>query len=412
MPQSRHDQRERSTLSSEYNQLVSRLEAAGTDTGAVESALRAQRVETPSWAYAGQGTRFSMFLQPGLPRDVLEKLEDAAEVHRLTGVCPSVAIHIPWDEVDDYSVLALQAERLGLEIGAINPNLFQDQDYRLGSIGHPDSAVRERACAELTRCVSIATACGSSALSLWLADGTNYPGQDSLVARRERVLECLIEVYAACSAANVELLVEYKPYEPAFYSTDIADWGSALLLCQRLGPLARVLVDLGHHTHGANIEQIVAILLSEGRLGGFHFNARRYGDDDLIVGTTNPLELFLIFLELGRLDELNFSSTIDQSLNIEPKIEGMLQSVSNLQEAYAKALIVDRAALEQAQAEGDVLGGHAIVMNAFRTDVRPLCAKVRTDLGGAADPIAEFHAGGYHERAVEARAGGVPASWQ
>jgi L-rhamnose isomerase/sugar isomerase len=365
-------------------------------------ALAALEIETPSWGYGDSGTRFATFPQPGRPRDVYERVEDAAEVHRLTGTAPAVALHFPWDAVDDLGRLRDHIEGAGLRVGAVNPNLFQDPDYKLGSVTHPDLGVRARAIEHLLECVSIASALGSTAQSLWLADGTNYPGQDDLRARRARMLDSLGQVYAALPQ-DQELLVEYKLFEPAFYATDLADWGSALLVCQRLGERARVLIDLGHHAQGTNVEQIVAILAGEGRLGGFHFNNRKYADDDLIVGSVNPFELFLIFVELaqgGALPRL----TIDQAHNVEPKVEAMVMSVLNLQEAYAKALLVDRAALDAAQQRGDVLGGHAVLLDAFATDVRPLCARARTDLGAAADPIAELRASGYAERRAGERA--------
>jgi L-rhamnose isomerase / sugar isomerase len=366
----------------------------------VTEQLAALEIETPSWGYGDSGTRFATFQQAGRPRDVFERIDDAAEVHRLTGTAPAVALHFPWDHVDDLAALRAHIEGRGLRVGAVNPNLFQDPDYKLGSITHPDAAVRRKATDHLLECVEIAFALGSTAQSLWFADGTNYPGQDDLVARRERMLEALAEVYAALPAEQ-ELLLEYKPFEPAFYATDLADWGSALLACQRLGDRAKVLVDLGHHLHGANIEQIVALLGAEGRLGGFHFNNRKYADDDLIVGSVNPFELFLIFCELadGSLPRL----TIDQSHNIEPKLEAMVLSVVNLQEAYAKALLVDRSALREAHQAGDVLAGHEILLDAFRTDVRPLCARARATLGAAEDPVAELRASGYTERMAAER---------
>ena len=368
-------------------------------TDDIAQRLRAFAVETPSWGYGDSGTRFATFTQPGRPRTVFERLDDAAEVHRLTGTAPAVALHFPWDAVDDLSALRAHADALGLRIGAVNPNLFQDPDYRLGSVTNPDQRVREKAVAHLLGCIDIARELGSTAQSLWFADGTSYPGQDDLRARRARMLDCLARVYEALPPEQ-ELLLEYKPYEPAFYATDLADWGSALLACQRLGERAKVLVDLGHHLQGANVEQIVALLAAEGRLGGFHFNNRKYGDDDLIVGSTNPWELFLIFVELG--DELP-RLTIDQAHNIERKLEAMVLSVVNLQEAYAKALLVDRAALAAAQAEGDVLGGHEVLLEAYRTDVRPLCARARTELGAAEDPVAALRSGGYLERIVAQR---------
>ena len=368
-------------------------------TDHIVSRLRALEVETPSWGYGDSGTRFATFTQAGRPRTVFERIDDAAEVHRLTGTAPAVALHFPWDAVDDLSALRAHAQGLGLRIGAVNPNLFQDPDYKLGSITNPDVRIRDKAVAHLLECVGIARELGSSAQSLWFADGTSYAGQDDLRGRRARMLDCLARVYEALPAEQ-ELLLEYKPYEPAFYATDLADWGSALLVCQRLGERAKVLVDLGHHLPGANVEQIVAILAQEGRLGGFHFNNRRYGDDDLIVGSTNPWELFSIFVELG--DHLP-RLTIDQAHNVERKVEAMVLSVANLQEAYAKALLVDREALANAQAAGDVLGGHELMLDAFRADVRPLCASARAALGAAEDPVSAFRSGDWQERATAQR---------
>jgi L-rhamnose isomerase/sugar isomerase len=339
-------------------------------------------IETPSWGYGDSGTRFAVFPQPGRPRDVFERIDDAAEVHRLTGTAPAVALHFPWDEVEDLGALRAHVEARGLRVGAVNPNLFQDPDYKLGSVTHPDASVRRKATDHLLECIDIARELGSTAQSLWFADGTNYPGQDDLAQRRERMLGCLHEAYAAVPPEQ-ELLLEYKPFEPAFYATDLADWGSALLACMKLGDRAKVLVDLGHHLHGTNIEQIVAILGAEGRLGGFHFNNRKYADDDLIVGSVNPFELFLIFFELG--DALP-RLTIDQAHNVEDKIEAMVLSVMNLQEAHAKAQLVDREAL----ADGDVLRGHQVLLDAYKSDVRPQCAEMRRSLGAAEDPIAEL----------------------
>ena len=396
-------------MTASYELLAERL---GDHLAPIEAALRAQRVETPSWAFGNSGTRFAVFAQPGAPRDPFEKLEDAAEVHRHTGVAPAVAIHIPWDRVDDFAALREHAAELGLAVGAVNPNLFQEPDYRLGSVCNPDAATRRRAVEHVLECVEIARLVGSDAISLWLADGTNYPGQDSFRARRERLVESLRQVYAVLTD-DVDLLVEYKLYEPAFYATDLADWGSALLLCQELGARAKVLVDLGHHAQGVNIEQIVSLLFGVGRLGGFHFNDRKYGDDDLIVGSIDPFQLFLVYAELVALDApaAGVRFTIDQSHNVEPRIEAMVQSVVNLQEAYAKALLVDRSTLERAQAEGDLLAAHRVLLDAFRTDVRPLCAKVRVDLGASADPLLSFRASGYAERAAAARAEGKAAAW-
>jgi len=401
-----------STAQRAYETLMASLEERGVDVRRVEDRLRAKRIETPSWGYGNSGTRFKVFPQPGVPRDPFEKFADAAEVHRLTGVCPSVAIHIPWDRVEDYARLKEHASSLGMRVGAVNPNLFQEEDYVLGSVCHPDAAVRRKATEHLIECVEIGRELGSDVLSLWFADGTNYPGQDSFVERRRRMRECLIEAYEAMPE-NMRMLLEYKPFEPAFYHTDLPDWGAALAMCQKLGDRAEVLVDLGHHLQGTNIEHIVAQLLDEARLGGFHFNNRKYADDDLIVGSNNPFELFLIYTELVEAEEsgARIDYMIDQAHNVEAKMEAMILSVTNLQEAYAKALLVDREALKEAQGAGDVLGGHRVLLDAYNTDVRPLCAKVREDLGGSADPIAAFRASGYLERVVEERKEGAQAGW-
>jgi L-rhamnose isomerase/sugar isomerase len=398
-------------MSTAYDLLAETLAARNDDIARVEVALRAQEVETPSWAFGNSGTRFAVFAQPGVPRDVFEKLDDAAEVHRHTGVAPSVALHIPWDRVDNLGELSERAREHGLRIGAINPNLFQEPEYKLGSLSNPNAAVRRRAVEHIRECIEVAARLESDAVSLWLADGTNYPGQDSLAARRRRLLDSLQEVYGGLGD-ELQLLVEYKFFEPAFYATDLADWGSALLVCQELGDRARVLVDLGHHAQGVNIEQIVSLLYGVGRLGGFHFNDRKYADDDLIVGSVDPFQLFRIFFELtdsGAVEKVRF--TVDQSHNIEPKIEAMLQTVVNLQESYAKALLVDRSALEAAQREGDILAANRVLVDAFSTDVRPLCAKVRQDLGASADPIGAYRASGYGERAAQTRAHGTAAAW-
>jgi L-rhamnose isomerase / sugar isomerase len=365
------------------------------------TAFRQLVIETPSWGYGDSGTRFGVFPQPGRPRDVFEKIDDAAEVHRLTGTAGAVALHFPWDAVGDYAELRGYIEARDLRVGAVNPNLFQDPGYKLGSLTHPDDAIRERAIAHMLECLEIASELGSGAQSLWLADGTNYPGQDDLRGRRRRLLESLERVYAELPAEQ-ELLVEYKFFEPAFYATDLADWGSALLTCLKLGERARVLVDLGHHAQGVNIEQIVAFLAEEGRLGGFHFNNRKYADDDLIVGSVNPFELFLIFVELAASEPLP-RLTIDQSHNVEAKVEAMVLSVVNLQEAYAKALLVDRELLREAQEAGDVLCAHGVLLDAFRGDVRPACAAARAALGAAEDPILALRQSDYPARMAAAR---------
>jgi L-rhamnose isomerase/sugar isomerase len=357
--------------------------------------LRRLEIETPSWGYGNSGTRFHVYPWPGAARTVHERIVDAALVHKLTGCCPTVALHIPWDSVDDYADLRQFTEGQGLRIGAINPNLFGSNEYRLGSLCHPDANVRARALEHCRECVAIAVETGSTIVSLWLADGTNYPGQDDLAARYARLLEGLEELYSSLPP-GMRLLVEYKFFEPGFYSTDLPDWGTATMVCRRLGPQAQVLVDTGHHPQGTNVEQIVALLLAEGLLGGFHFNNRKYADDDLIVGSIDPFELFRIMREIAHgVGTEKVSFMIDQSHNIEGKIDAMLQSVMNIQTAFAKALLVDEARLAEAQAEGDVLGSHRIMLDAFETDVRPLLARLRQELGVDEDPVTAFRAGGF-----------------
>lgn len=379
------------------------------DAASVIEAIQRFTIETPSWGYGNSGTRFKVFPWPGAARTLPEKLADAAEVHRVTGACPSVAIHIPWDKVADYAAVQAEATQLGVRIGAVNPNLFQEDVYRLGSLCHRDLAIRRQAIDHMLECITIAKTVGSDILSLWLADGTNYPGQDDLRGRRHRLLDSLREVYAALPA-GMRLLIEYKFFEPAFYSTDLPDWGTSLLMAQKLGPQAEVLVDTGHHAQGTNIAQIVAQLLDEERLGGFHFNDRKYADDDLIVGSLNPFELFCIFNEIlgagaeGNTNVGRVAYMIDQSHNIEPKIEAMIQSVLNIQTAYAKALLVDRAALQQAQEASDVLAAYRVLQAAYETDVRPLLAQARQLQGRDPDPITAFRAGGYADRVARERA--------
>src|SRR5258708_2274273 len=333
----------------------------GIDVENVKTRVKRQHIETHSWGYGNSGTRFKVFPWPGAARDIHEKLADAAYVHKLTGVAPSVALHIPWDKTDDWNALKQEAESLGVRIGAINPNVFQDDEYKLGSVCHPSSAVQEQAIAHMFECCEIMHATGSKLLSLWFADGTNYAGQDNIVARKHRMENALREVYKALPTDG-RMLIEYKFFEPAFYSTDLPDWGTAYAMALKLGDQAQVLVDTGHHPQGTNIAAIVSFLLDEGRLGGFHFNARQYADHDLIVCTRNPFELFVIFHELVNAGEkaANVAYMIDQSHNIEPKIEAMIQSVVNCQAAYARALIVDRQALRQAHQARDVLGAHPV----------------------------------------------------
>src|SRR5256714_958712 len=378
------------------------------DIDAVRGNIERFTVETPSWGYGNSGTRFKVFPWPGAGRTLPEKLADAAEVNKVTGMCPSVAIHIPWDWEDDWQAVKDSAHALGLRIGAVNPNLFQEDVYRLGSLCHFDKAVRQRAIEHMLECIQIAQEVGSDIISLWLADGTNYPGQDDLRRRRQRLLDSLQAIYAALPA-GMRLLVEYKFFEPSFYSTDLPDWGTSLLMAQKLGPQAEVLVDMGHHPQGTNIPQIVAQLTGEDRLGGFHFHDRKYADDDLIVGSLHPFELFCIFNEIvgagteGNANAGRIAYMIDQSHNIEAKIEAMIQSVLNVQTAYAKALLVDRAALCEAQEAGDVLGSYRVLQAAFETDVRSLLAEIRVRQGRDPDPIVAFRSSGYAERVARER---------
>ncbi len=397
------------------SEIENRLLKRGVTIDGVIAAIQQFSVETPSWGYGNSGTRFKVFHWPGAASNLREKLADAAQVHKVTGICPGVAIHIPWDREEDWHAVKEYAGQLGLRIGAVNPNLFQDDVYRLGSLCHFDKQVRQRAIEHVIECIQIAQSVGSNIISLWLADGTNYPGQDDLRRRRRRLLDSLQAIYAALPA-GMRLLIEYKFFEPSFYSTDLPDWGTSLLMSQKLGPQAEVLVDTGHHPQGTNIAQIVAQLLDEGRLGGFHFNDRRYADDDLIVGSQNPFELFCIFNEIvgagaeGNVNAGRIAYMIDQSHNIEPKIEAMLQSVLNIQMAYAKALLVDRTALREAQEVGDVLGAYRVLQTAYETDVRPLLSEVRIRQGLDPDPIATFRASGYAERVARERIAAATSS--
>ena len=389
-----------------------------TSQEAVRGALRAQTVEVPSWAFGNSGTRFKVFAQAGVPRDPYEKIADAAQVHLHTGVAPRVSLHIPWDRVDDYGKLASHAADVGLRIGAINANVFQDDDYMLGSVTNPDPRVRRKATDHLLECVDIMDATGSHDLKLWFADGLNYPGQDDLAARQDRLAAALREVYDRLGPGQ-RILLEYKLFEPAFYATDVPDWGTAYAHCLQLGPQATVVVDTGHHAPGTNIEFLVAFLLRAGRLGGFDFNSRFYADDDLMVGAADPFQLFRILWEVRRGNGfdpelhggLGVSFMLDQCHNIEPKIPGQIRSVMNVQEATAKAFLVDAEALAAAQRAGDVLGANRVLMDAYDTDVRPLLRELREELGLHPDPMAGYAASGYAERIRSERIGGTQAGW-
>jgi len=384
------------------------------DLAAVKRALAAQRIETPSWAFGNSGTRFKVFAQAGVPRTPEEKIADAATVHRFTGVAPSVALHIPWDKVDDYAALSAYAQGLGVALGAINTNVFQDDDYKLGSVTNPDPAVRRKATDHLLAAVDIMDQTGSRDLKLWFADGINYPGQDDLRNRQDRLAAALHETYARLGA-DQRMLLEYKLFEPAFYATDIPDWGTSYAHCVELGPKAVVCIDTGHHAPGTNIEFIVAFLLRQRKLGAFDFNSRFYADDDLMAGAADPFQLFRIMNEIIRGEALSpdygINFMLDQCHNIEAKIPAIIRSVMNVQEATAKALLVDRESLAKAQLDGDVLGANAALMDAYNTDVRPLLGEVRADAGLDPDPVAAYRRSGYQERIVADRVGGTQAGW-
>jgi L-rhamnose isomerase/sugar isomerase len=381
-----------------YNILKSSLEEKGIDVNKAEKRLKTLKIETPSWGYADSGTRFAIFKQKNAAKKVKEKIQDAAEVHKLTGICPSIALHIPWDITDDWDALLEYSLSLGIRPGAVNPNLFQDPDYKLGSLCHPDEKVRKKAINHVLECIDIAKTLKSKDISLWLADGTNYPGQDDMRERKHRLEESLKEIYKNLEK-DMRLLIEYKFFEPAFYHTDIADWGMAYNLCTKLGDQAMVLVDLGHHPLGTNIEQIVAYLLDEEKLGGFHFNNKKYADDDLTVGSINPYEFFLIFNELVSAKDngikANIAYMIDQCHNLKPKIEEMIQSVENIQKTYAKALIVDRESLKNYQQKNDIVMAEKMLNEAFETDVMPLLFKVREEMGLPLYPLEFFRNSGY-----------------
>ncbi|GAA3592736.1 L-rhamnose isomerase [Agrococcus terreus] len=371
------------------------------------------RIEVPSWAYGNSGTRFRVFGTPGTPRDPFEKVADAAQVHAHTGLAPTVALHIPWDLVDDWGALRRHAEDLGVALGTINSNTFQDDDYKLGSLTHVEPRIRRKAIDHHLQCIDVMRQTGSRDLKVWLADGTNYPGQDSIRERQDRLAESLAEIYAALDDDH-RMVLEYKFFEPAFYHTDIPDWGTSYVHCAALGEQAKVVLDTGHHAPGTNIEFIVAQLLRLGKLGAFDFNSRFYADDDLMVGAADPFQLFRIVVELiagGGYGDPDVQLVLDQCHNIEAKVPGQIRSVLNVQEAVAKALSLDTAALDAARRAGDVLLANEVLMDAYATDVRPLLAEHRASKGLPEDPMRAFLASGYLERIAEERQGGVQAGW-
>jgi L-rhamnose isomerase/sugar isomerase len=397
-----------------YELLAETLASQGLDITQIKEALKKQEIETASWAFANSGTRFKAFPHPGAATTTHQKLDDAAIVHKFTGIAPSVALHIPWDKPEDgdYTAMYQYAKEKGIALGAINSNVFQDNAYRLGSVDNPDPAIRKMGLDHILECCEIMTKVDSDILKLWFADGTNYPGQDSLRGRKHRLEEALHTIYKKLPG-NSRMLLEYKFYEPAFYSTDVPDWGTSYAMCMKLGEKAQVVVDLGHHAQATNIEQIVGFLLDEGKLGGFDFNDRKYGDDDLIVASSQPYQLFLIYHELVDAEQSGekvpaqnakqVAYMLDQCHNIEGKIGAIIYSVMNCQEIYAKALLVDPKKLAEAQAAGEVLQAHRILTEAYRTDVRPLLAQVRTEMGLSIDPLEAYRSSGYEEKIREER---------
>ena len=393
----------------------------GSELDAIRWAVEGLAVEIPSWGFVNTGTRFRVFPQAGVPRNAFEKVEDAATVARYTGIAKTVALHIPWDNVDHFGELASFATEHGIRIGGINSNTFQDEDYMLGSLCHPDARVRRKAIDAILRCCDIARQTGSDIVKVWLSDGTNYPGQDDFRARRRRLIDGLKEVYPALPADG-RMVLEYKLYEPAFYQTDVQDWGQSLSVCEHLGERAQVCVDTGHHAMAVNIEQIVAILLQEGRLGAFDLNDKKYGDDDLMVGSIDPYQLFRIFHELvGAMREASdivardtanrVVYMLDQCHNIEPKIPAMIRSVMTLQETFARALLVDTGSLRAAQDAGDVLEANRLLQDAYQVDVRPMLAELRRERGLPDDPYRAYLDSGEAENRAAARVGGIAASW-
>ena len=380
----------------------------------VADKLAEQVIELPSWAFGNSGTRFKVFTTPGTPRTVQEKIADAAKVHELTGLAPKVALHIPWDKVDDYRALRSYALDLGLQLGTINSNTFQDDIYKFGSLTHADESVRRKAIEHHLECIEIMDQTGSRDLKIWLADGTNYPGQGDIRGRQDRLADSLAQIYARLSG-DQRLVLEYKFFEPAFYHTDVPDWGTSYAQVSALGDRAMVCLDTGHHAPGTNIEFIVAQLLRLGKLGSFDFNSRFYADDDLIVGAADPFQLFRILYEVIRGGGYGAGSEVafmlDQCHNVEDKVPGQIRSVLNVQEMTARALLVDAEALQHAQLAGDVLTANGILMDAFYTDVRPALAQWREGRGLPGDPMAAYAESGYQKQIGADRVGGRQAGW-
>ena len=396
-------------LSADYDALAARLARRGVDIETLTARAAGFGVAVPSWGTGTGGTRFARFPGAGEPRHIFDKLEDCAVIHRLTGATPKVSLHIPWDKADP-SELKAKADALGLGFDAMNSNTFQDQpdqrlSYRYGSLSHADAATRAQAVAHNIDCIELGRALGSKTLTVWIGDGSNFPGQTSLTKQFDRYLASMAEIYAALPA-DWRLFSEHKMYEPAFYSTVVQDWGTSLMTAQALGPQAQCLVDLGHHAPNVNIEMIVARLIKAGKLGGFHFNDSKYGDDDLDSGTIEPFRLFLVFNELVELEGtpgLDLAHMIDQSHNVTDPIESLIVSAMEIQRAYVQASLVDRAALAAHQEANDALMAAATLRAAFRTDVEPILAMARLKKGAAIDPVAAFRASSYRAQVAAVR---------
>ena len=380
----------------------------------IASRLGEQTIELPSWAFGNSGTRFKVFGTPGTPRTPQEKIADAAQVNKYTALSPTVALHIPWDKVDDYAALGAFAKDHGVALGTVNSNTFQDDDYKFGSLTHIDPKIRQKAIDHHYECIDIMDQIGSRDLKIWLADGTNYPGQGDIRGRQDRLADSLASIYARIGKEQ-RLVLEYKFFEPAFYHTDVPDWGTSYVQVAALGERAMVCLDTGHHAPGTNIEFIVAQLLRLGKLGSFDFNSRFYADDDLIVGAADPFQLFRILYEVirggGYGTEGDVAFMLDQCHNVEDKIPGQIRSVLNVQEMTARALLVDGDALAAAQLAGDVLGANNILMDAFYTDVRGDLADWRESRGLPRDPFAAYLASGYQQQIATDRVGGTQAGW-
>ena len=418
-PISGYNKDDEAIYQSRFDTWAEQMEGRDISVEKLLSKIASLEVAVPSWALGTGGTRFGRFPGPGEPRDVYEKMDDVGVIHRLTRITPRVSLHIPWDEPDDVRRLKEHAEALDLGFDAMNSNTFQDQErqersYKFGSLAHTDEAVRQQAIAHNKHVIELGEELGSEALTVWLADGSNFPGQMNLRRAFERTRASLAEIYDALPP-TWRLFTEHKPYEPAFYATVVADWGSSLMLAQALGERAQCLVDLGHHLPNANIEQIVARLITAGKLGGFHFNDSKYGDDDLTTGSVQPYQLFLVFNELvdaaedDAVEDFRPAYMLDQSHNLKDPIEAFLQSVEQIQQAYARALLVDRETLAHYQDENDALMAERTLKEAYETDVRPLCAEARRRAGGALDPVQAFRESGYRRARAEERSEGAYA---